>query len=179
MTTGIGLSSAKKVGDVKDSKKVEVKLIFLDMDGVMNDTKTLEEAAKDYKPELHWDRMIGYEFIVRLNSLVEASGAKVVLSSDWRHYFPNLTPFIDLMNRRGFVGQVIGSTPSLDERWMEISEFMDQLVEAGETVDSFVILDDYKDMGRLLPFLVCTEKEHGLQDEHVEQALEILSKVHS
>ena len=153
-----------------------MKLIFLDMDGVMNDTKTLEAAAKNYDPDLHWDQIVGDEFVVRLNSLVAASGAKVALSSDWRYYFPNLTPFIDLMNRRGFVGQVIGKTPSLDERWTEIREFMDQLVEAGETVESFVILDDYKDMGPLLPFLVLTEKGQGLQDEHVEQALAILNK---
>jgi hypothetical protein len=43
-------------------------------------------------------------------------------------------------------------------------------------VESFVILDDDADMEHLLPRLVQTSMDDGLQDRHVEKAVEILNR---
>ena len=55
-----------------------MKVIFLDIDGVLNCGTTTELTKTG-------DRFVENKFIERLKKIVDETGAKVVLSSDWRY----------------------------------------------------------------------------------------------
>jgi hypothetical protein len=96
---------------------------------------------------------------------------------------------------RGFVGNIIGSTLECDDRTPAFEKFLQEnpghidgtrrcrgneiqaWLDAVPVVKTFAILDDDSDMGHLLPFLVRTSGQTGLQPEHVEQAIKLLNGV--
>ena len=113
--------------------------------------------------------MIDPAAVELLNRLVASTGAKVVISSSWR-VCRTLEQIQDDLRSRGFVGEVIGATPSIiGHRGHEIAAW---LTEHGPA--SFVILDDDSDMAHLKPRLVRTTFARGLQLEHIETARALL-----
>jgi hypothetical protein len=156
------------------------KIVFLDIDGVLNYEKTVnlppvkvEEATG--LPFRQW----GYaqfdpKCVERLNWITDSIRAKIVISSTWRvcsmEQFERIVAYFDQV---GITGKVIGRTPSGDSykcRGEEIQAWLDLFA-----VDKFVIIDDDNDMEHLTPFLVQTTWDEGLQDEHVTKAIEILA----
>lgn len=135
------------------------RVLFLDIDGVLNHAAIVENSSEPL------DR----DCVARLNAILEASGAAVVISSTWRiHLSPRQ---IDATLRRyGFTGCIIGATPVIPaaERGEEIKTW---LQVKGEGVTRFVILDDRDDMGDLRPHLVRTTWEEGLRDSDAERAI--------
>lgn len=109
--------------------------------------------------------------VARLQRLVEATDAKIVISSTWR-LLHSLSDIRGLLDKHGFKGNVIDKTPRIPDgvRGGEIQSWLE-----GKNVDSFVILDDDDDMEPLMDKLVQTDFESGLQDEHVERAVEMLN----
>jgi hypothetical protein len=159
-----------------------VKIIFLDFDGVLNSFAFLD-AHVSLRDRLD------PAAVARLNVLVERSRAKVVVSSTWR-----LKRSLEELRARlaevGFVGEVIGCTPvlpaavafahgSFPARCQEIQAWIDAQPEPPE---SFVILDDaefdYGSIGAIESRIIRTEFASGLQDEHVELAVEALAEPH-
>lgn len=165
--------------------------IFLDVDGVLNShgwyinrprkTRLEQEQIERFE---HFQHDLDPVPIQRLNRLIEATGAKVVISSTWRKIWKTPEEMQHLLDSKGFKGEVIGVTPVLDTyssssglwtakvRGDEIQAWIDENNFTGK----FVILDDDADMAHLMPFLVKTTMETGLLDEHVEQALKILEE---
>lgn len=97
-------------------KATHVKVIFLDIDGVLNHCNTRSAALATVKEPLPLP--IEPECITRLNQLVAATDAKIVISSSWRLY----APWQDLsraLAHHGLVAEVIGKTPDLvkDSIW--------------------------------------------------------------
>lgn len=150
----------------------------MDLDGVVN--------SQDYffgvrRPEGDRElrKMIDPETIPHLNQIIERTGALVVISSSWRlvHRLPDIR---GALNHHGFVGKVVSKTgysregDSTNRRGLEIQAWIDAEECASDEPRGFVILDDSRDMGRLLPYLVNTTWEHGLLAEHVEPAVKIL-----
>ena len=133
-----------------------MKVIFLDVDGVLNNTP----SGPDFEPEL-----VGW-----LNRLVAASGAGIVISSTWRLDLP-LDRLVELLRVAGFDGQVIGVTPDLEGlgRGPEIAQWLRE-----NAVESFVILDDEADVGALSDHLVRTSPYRGLGPREVKRALSTL-----
>lgn len=172
-----------------------MRIIFLDIDGVLNTPGTSCDAVT-WRPEPGELLRIPIEpaCMTRLNRLVRESGAKIVISSSWRLFarFEDLAP---ALARYGLVGDVIGETPDLIndpvwldrwrmregapfeyerlERGMEISEW---LANHRSEVTEFVILDDCSDMAHLKPYLVHVDPVVGLDDPDVERALWILPR---
>lgn len=146
-----------------------MKIIFLDIDGVLNSG---EYVRKNNIRGLMGTEGIDPEAVTRLNQIVEATGAVVVVSSSWRFGTP--LPTLDhYLTKRGFLGYIIGATPVLpSERGDEIGLWL----RAVPVVDKFVIIDDDADMGNLMDHLIKTSWETGLQDEHVDMAIKILGK---
>lgn len=143
-----------------------MKVVFLDFDGVLNSRETTPEFGLDET------------LIARLNRLLAHTGAKVVISSSWRRCH-SLEYCIATLENAGFKGEVLGATPEREREWGSPStprgfEIQDWL-HANPEVEAFVILDDEGDMEHLLPFLVRTSMVSGLQDEHVDRAIEILT----
>lgn len=152
-----------------------MKVIFLDIDGVMNNHDSIKAANKrghDAAGIRGWDR----ESVRQLKRIVEETGAKIVISSAWR---------LNISNRRsehavsaGFemydIPQFLSVTPNFprEVRGLEIRKWMD-----GFDVESYVILDDDSDMlPEQMPFFVQTSLfSRGLTKRHADRAIRILN----
>jgi hypothetical protein len=123
-----------------------VKLIFLDIDGVLNWIGTEDRISG----------FIGLDptRIAQFNKIIDAvPDAKIVVSSTWRKtgmfgVYEDFNGLKKLLADRGLRGEIIGHTPihfGRRGRGQEIREYLDeefQVENPGQTVDSFVILDD-------------------------------------
>lgn len=160
-----------------------MKLIFLDIDGVLNSWEYAERYNEDRVDKYDlWQESLDEDAIERLNEIVERTGGLVVISSTWRMSFDSATLENALM-KLGFRGTIIGSTPVLmksvqakDGRWIhrgyEIENWLNAL---GDSVESYVIIDDDNDMLESQQSnFVKTSVEYGLQDKQVERATSIL-----
>ena len=154
-----------------------MKAIFLDIDGVLNCESTHETTRSGVT-------FVEDRFVKRLKTIVDATDARVVLSSDWRYdrdcvgYNGDYLELVEklfeygiefygftsvcLRNDRGF---------PIENRGFEINQY---LIEHHE-VDKFVILDDRCDMEPHLDRLVMTSYDTGLTEEDVKEAIELLS----
>lgn len=98
-----------------------MKIIFLDFDGVINNSKcwsasinAVTNAAPGTVPI-----PVAPECMERLNRLIAETGAYVVISSSWRK-FAHWTSLGPSLANYGFKGTVIGETPDLinDADWL-------------------------------------------------------------
>ncbi len=106
-----------------------------------------------------------------LNTIVERSGADVVISSSWR-FSITVAEFQQMLEAAGFVGRVIGATPT-DARGATRDGAIAAWL-ADHPVASFVILDDHRDLGALIDKLVQTDRVVGLRPTDAERALAVL-----
>ena len=120
------------------------KIIFLDIDGVMNcELEEEGDSVYSFKP--------GYTISKRclklLNTLIADTGAKVVISSTWRRGF-KLEDFQAKFRGIGFKGEILGFTPTLGTlRGIEILEWIKTNIETPyHAYEKYVILDDDSDM---------------------------------
>lgn len=144
-------------------------ILFLDIDGVLNSTRYwwINQPLP-----MNQAGAIDPEAVARLNRIVEATGASVVLSSSWRGAQPDGYQRVQAMLvERGFTGALIGQTELLwCDRHLEIAKWLND--HAGEW-DRFVVIDDdpdawiedgpFADRG----LFASTNYLHGLVDEHV------------
>jgi len=139
-----------------------MKIIFLDIDGVLNDAPTIMEKDNDLPAEPH---------LSCLKQIVDATGAEIVLSSTWR-LFPQSRN--DVRNKLKTVGlQFIDRTKELRDRDTEIREWLGRHPE----VDNYVILDDETEFSpELTAHQVITTFYEGLLPKHIKLAVEILNK---
>ncbi len=154
-----------------------MKIIFLDIDGVLNSLQY----------DLHRGERDGNIDVTRLpliKSLVEQTGAVIVLTSTWRrHWSADET-------ERDSVGEAInaafekaglsiyGKTPDkavADTRALQIKTW---LAEHSEATDFVVFDDEFFGWEDIEPFVVKTNPRigRGLEERHIRQALTILNK---
>jgi hypothetical protein len=123
--------------------------------------------------------------IARLNAIVERTGAKVVVSSSWRHRWP-LEKLRQVLRLAGASCEVIDVAPRAQgvglgrhRRPMAIFAWLAQ--HRAATLDSgpvYVVLDDQNMPPDYFGAeFVQTSWQHGLQDEHVERAVGGLGEV--
>lgn len=149
-----------------------MRLIFLDMDGVMNASHySLFMSDKGLKDR---DRLCPLA-ILTLNKLIEYTDAKVVITSTWRlgTTVPRLQ---ELLDQSGFTGEVIGKTPNIgfNKRGQEIEHYVTH-----HKCDGFVVIeDDVYDCGEVIDHTVEILHQtdmRGLRDCHFNDCLEKLS----
>jgi hypothetical protein len=158
-----------------------VKLVFLDIDGVVNPGTLVwdgHQTTEEYRSGTHDYRALAdldETAVKRVNRLCRETGAVVVISSTWR-ILHRLSDIRGWLLKKGLTVPIIGTTPKTGgPRGRQIQEWLDTTRDMGrDTVESFVILDDDSDMEHLSHRLVQTTFEHGLQDEHVERARVLL-----
>ncbi len=176
------------------------KTIFLDFDGVLNSNDWYVRRKDNYEMDAVENQYPFYEFdpeaINRLNTIIELTNAKVVVSSSWRHG-RSVEELQDILNFVGFVGEVIDKTDHLGgidgytvprgceiEHWLKKKGFQrinwsiekQQMYIDKSPVKNYIILDDDSDM-------LYTQKEHfihtswksGLTDELMHKSIEILN----
>jgi hypothetical protein len=157
-----------------------MKVIFLDIDGVLNSEEYARRLHQENPNVGLWDEHgLDPQACALLDRLVEATDAYIVLSSTWRILHP-LGEMKLMLKKRGFKNwsRLIDRTPQLNTiRGKEIQAWLDRLGEARrlsqeiEEIESFVILDDSDDMGDLKDNLVLTDPIHGLTEDDVKKAI--------
>ena len=150
-----------------------MKVIFLDIDGVFNHVSWQKTLTKEQINDLYrTNDAFDPATVVRFNRVIRETGAKIVVSSSWRNLFPEVD---EILKRNGVEGEIIGHTPSkmsLYHRGGEIALWLD---DTDYPVDTIAIVDDESDMHHLMPYLVQTTWQNGLQDEHADRLIEMLS----
>lgn len=155
-----------------------IKVIFLDIDGVLNSQRFYESMEKQKRLEFHDKYGESFDELSSslLNKLITETGAKVVVSSTWRHQ--GLDAMKQMWIDRGMKGEVIAITPDfrffkttsrngIDDydvtipRGLEIEWYYEtihnfrhwnwdgpyvQEQKAKCTLDTYVIFDDDSDM---------------------------------
>lgn len=133
-----------------------MKVLFLDIDGVLNSTRTAV-AHGGYPGDFSPPDMAKFDetAIALIRRLCLAADASVVLSSSWRIMFSahEVANALDL--------PIMDKTPSLPgNRGQEIAHWLDRHPE----VEAYAIVDDDSDMlPEQLPFFVQTTHEDGLR----------------
>ena len=159
-----------------------MKVIFLDIDGILNNDFTRETCE-------------GFTFVedgkvLLLKELIDQTGAKVVLSSTWRRGWeckervkePTPSDWIDIRlfdaldeKLREHGVELLSYTEDFGQRGEEIDLWLRQWT--GEPIESFVILDDMggAEMRPHSRYLVQTGFREGLLPKHVRKAVEMLN----
>ena len=170
------------------------KVIFLDVDGVLNSSRTLYE-----------DISLEDDLILNLKELVNETGAKIILSSSWRLSIEAVATLMDKLDKFGLA--ISGMTcDGVDLDWLEKYEFdatkkyldtkfdYDENKQIKITHDrgaeifkwlhdhddcAYVILDD--EIEDIKPYfsesvIVKTSYKTGLTKEDVKKAIQILNK---
>ena len=156
-----------------------MKIIFLDIDGVLNEAMTGSRTPLGFVG-------IDADKVRRLKSIIDATGAEIVLVSTWKEeWIPN-RPDIEQSKDAVYMVEVLAKEgvhlmdrtyDCIRDRGNGITSWL----STHKDVDSFVILDDdifpdYETLG-LRPFHVKTSYGYGgLMDEHVSRAIQILNK---
>ncbi len=155
-----------------------MKVIFLDFDGVLNSDQY--DSERDQTADTNIDE----SRLPLLKQIVDATGAKIVLSTTWRCYWeenPNDCDAIGIWMNALFAKyglEIFGKTPRLSFRAGRKAEVLSWLEFAPEQVDSFVIIDDYAFGWEELTSRLVKTSAHigrGLELCHVEKAIDILT----
>lgn len=140
-------------------------LVFLDIDGVLNNHQTLLEQGTN---------AIDPENIRVLNKFLKETNASIVITSTWRiiHSIPWIQTRLEDAGFE-YPERIIGATirDSNGQRGDEIDLWLRQL-----HIDAFVIFDDDNDMSVVKDKLVLTSFKTGLLEEHVEKAKQIITE---
>lgn len=152
-----------------------MKVIFFDIDGVLNTTKTTRKMGIF--------NFVDARKVLRLREIVERTGAELVMSSSWRYGFE---PGAFWYEREG-VAQLEAEFRRLRcPKWIDVTPWLSGSKRQKEIfawlavhpeVDEFIIIDD---VGEELTFyndrLVLTDPKVGLNKERMEFAIKMLGE---
>lgn len=130
-----------------------VKIIFLDIDGVLISTRSvlarLDETCTrpDYQIADSIQR-VDPVAVGLVNRLCRKADVRIVISSSHRTHFANLHSLRLYIAELGITGEVIGSTPVLNKaRGFEIQSWLETWEEeTGSNSTVYIIADDIADM---------------------------------
>ena len=152
-----------------------MKVIFLDIDGVIITDMTLKERLKK-------NSLANPECIEQLNRIISETDAKIVISSAWR--FCGIQEMQLLLIFWGCNGEVIGATDDLNEldvdNRVRSNEILSYL-KSYKNISNFVILDDcfvydFENCCGPTNKLIKTKCNTGLTKELADKAIEILKR---
>jgi hypothetical protein len=148
------------------------KIVFLDIDGVLNGDRYIEARGPQASDELWTSADLDPLAIQALNALIQQTGAKVVVSSSWRHHH-TLDELRDVLRERGFVGDLIDVTPRMhgEPRGVEIRTWI--RVQSTPNL-RIVVLDDEAPTAELDSRWVRTDPTCGLTEPDVARAALLL-----
>ena len=156
-----------------------MKVIFLDIDGVLNCEHTKQRipdgsgfvGIEDNKVEL-------------LARLVQKTGAEIVLSSSWKggwSQYDGCESYGDYLNMKlaQYDLYIMDKTPTIRSGWDRSGEIKSYLTDHPE-IDAWVVFDDewfsgFKEDG-ISPHLVRTSWKEGLKKSHIKVAEKMLNK---
>lgn len=164
---------------------MEDKIIFLDIDGVLN---VIGQGRDEFGQTWH------PHFMDNLRWIIEQTGAKIVISSTWR--MSGLSEMQRMWRHRNLAGEVVGITPHVVEVSEETGiEYLDD-VDRGHEIQQYIkdhdvktycIIDDDNDMlpSQQLNFVRTANNQHhpdcvdigyGLTMQCADRVVHILNK---
>ncbi len=170
--------------DYVESRKFK-KVIFLDIDGVLNSNFWNNDNQK----EISEGKYIDPEKVKLLSKLVQKTGASLVLHSGWRFWFdsdlkparPEAEYLANLLKNEGMA--IAGITPDLTTEEIRKTKKFSK-VKADEIllwlknhpdVEKWLVLDDLElHNEEIAKYQVMTDPECGLTEKDLEKACEIL-----
>ena len=152
-----------------------MKIIFLDIDGVLNCESAYRNGECQYQ-EWIWEdgRKDHYQrFCIRskelLNKLIDETGAKIVISSTWRH------GGIDFMKKvwemEEMSGEIIGITPSMRAngynipRGMEIKYYLENDLKFHHINWDLTIQQEYMDKSGIENYIIIDDDSDMLYNQ--------------
>lgn len=151
-----------------------MKVIFLDVDGVLNSGEGLKQHINNngFNGLLEYSE-IEDKPLKLLQEIIEKTSAKIVVSSSWKN---NKRLYEKLERRMKDCGmEIYDITPSIgieNRKGYEIKRWLDN-----NEVENFVILDDESDMCEYTDSgqFIHTAHKHGLTEELKDKAIEVLN----
>ena len=144
-----------------------MKIIFLDLDGVLNNW---------YHPDL-----IALKNALVLKKILELSKAKIVITSSNKYPLQRekiknikgsyLEKYVDILTKYGI--SLYDLTPYLNED-EDRSEEIKAYLKTNPEITDFVIVDDELASLDLLKYQVFLDWDRGLQEEHIKPIIDIL-----
>ena len=162
--------------------KKHIKLIFLDIDGVLN-CETTKERCGPYIG-------IEQEKVKLLKELVDKTGAYLILISTWKYYWyrnptlkckqDELANYLDESLKKHSL-KIATKTKDIGDPFFRsegINALRLHLIKKNISTSRYVIFDDmefdYKEAGMANCF-IRTDEKIGLQREHIEKAIKLLN----
>ena len=164
-----------------------MKIFFLDIDGVIS-TRGCWGKGKNNK----WDAyMFDPKCVAVLNYILIATGAEIILSSDWRHHY-TLQEIREIFCHNGVIKGPIGFTPALPTNamdleggrsneiklWLKLHAWKDDLKWVA--VDDMNMHEKFDEHGEVITglknFVHCPNDQAGIKGHGVkDKILEFLS----
>lgn len=163
-----------------------MKVVFLDIDGVLNYTKWYIDPRNVGNDETH-DYDIDPMCVERIKKICDDTGAKIVISSDWKLAWAGTLIRFD---RMGLKDYIIDKTPDIVISKVSAARFPDDCegysYSRGREIDvwleehpdctNYVIIDDRWDFTEeQQPHFVHTDPMYGLTDDNTDIAIMILN----
>ena len=168
------------------------KLLFLDIDGVLNPTHYMNALYKMWKASFNeikshdkYGQLFFPQNVEALKHIIDNTGAKLVISSTWR--MAGMSEMIELWKYRNLPGEIIGITPNeVEVVDLKLAEYYDNVCRGLEIKTwmklhdykgKYIIIDDTPDMlEEQMGVFVCTNGFVGLTMKDAETAIDILNK---
>lgn len=171
-----------------------MKVIFLDIDGVLNTTETFIKRIENYERTGSLNLEIDEFRLEYLKSIIDSTGAKIVLSSTWRRYFTKNNELVMPITEKGKALYNLFSKYGIDiyditvinvqSRENQVKEWLSNR----DNVESFIIIDDepnrFKDLldkliktSRVKDNQILTNMDDcvGLCEHHIELSKNMLN----
>ena len=144
------------------------KVLFLDVDGVLNNgswtSEMYENGVRVYEEHILEDRALRL-----LRAIIVETGARIVVSSSWRHEKGAYDKLCEALLRHGMYP--LDKTPGPDtDRGRDIALWL----EAHPDTEYYAILDDEDDLGALAEHHVRTDPDKGLTETEAYRCVSLL-----
>ena len=156
-----------------------MKVIFLDVDGVLNSEHWYKKNHKKHPERCRTRTAIDPRYVNNLKKIVSKTGAKIVLSASCRSSVKERKSHYLRVILKRYGLEIYDYTPNTGmERGIDIQEWLNHHKE----VSNIVILDDDSDMCHLTEYLVKTQCKswwhfnEGLCGKKARQAIKMLDK---
>ena len=155
-----------------------MKVIFLDIDGVLNTDRAIRQRKNQNNDQIHFDE----EAMKNLNEIIKTTKSKIVISSTWRIHQNTENPLwiaiIENFKRYKIDSEIISTTEKYENgspqnpRWKEIKNWLESNKE--KDITSFLILDDEWNMEDLNNNFVRCSPSIGIDRKNKEDGIKIL-----